>query len=514
MDIKSLLESAVEKYASRTAVICEGKSMTYKELQSKQYKLINGLFANGLRKQDHVAVLAPNCLDYVVVDWALAGAGLVRVGLNYRLSEKELIDTMNDAEVKALIVHESLMGIVDHRGAFPNVKFIVVIGEERDRTFAVPDVVSFHEVMAQYPDSKPQVTVQDGDIYQLMYTSGTTGKPKGVILTHQIIFQVVMNQLADTFPATLNDAFLLVGHLSHAGNARCLPFYAKGAKVVLLPKFTPEAFFETVEKEKVTMTSLVPTTLNMLLNFENRENYDYSTLKLVTYGASPMPVEKLRQAMNIFGPVLYQSYGQTEAMVTISYMSKEEHVINLEACPERLSSAGRPHTGVHVKIVDDQGQEVGVGEVGEVIVSGAHIMKGYWKRPKETEETLKGRWIYTGDLGRKDEEGYLYLVGRKKQMIISGGLNVYPVEVEQVIYNHPGVNEAIVYGVPDEKWGEMVVASVVLKPDHSLTSEELQTFCKQFLAGYKCPKKIEFVPDLPKNATGKIIRPAHAAASK
>jgi acyl-CoA synthetase (AMP-forming)/AMP-acid ligase II len=278
---------------------------------------------------------------------------------------------------------------------------------------------------------------------------------------------------------------------------------------VIVPEFNAEVAFDTIEKEKVTVVKTVPTVLVRMLAHPDIRKRDLRSVRTIIYGASPMPIEPLRQALQIFGPIFIQNYGQSEAPMTISLLRKEDHILEGEIDKKaRLTSAGRPYTLVEVRVVDEHGKDTAVGETGEVIVRGDHVMKEYWQLPQETEETLKDGWLHTRDMARVDRDGYIYLVDRKSEMIISGGLNIYPNEVEQVLYEHPAVLEAAVFGVPDKDWGEAVKAVVALKPGMKATEQELIDFCKSRLASYKKPKTIDFIPSLPKSPEGKVLRRA------
>jgi acyl-CoA synthetase (AMP-forming)/AMP-acid ligase II len=272
--------------------------------------------------------------------------------------------------------------------------------------------------------------------------------------------------------------------------------------------WSPSAALETIKRERVTIIKTVPTVLMRLLDYPGIEDYDLSSLRTIIYGGSPMPLERLKKGIGLLGQVFVQSYGQAEAPMTIATLSKEDHVVfGTQEEVNRLASVGRPYTLVDVRVVDDDGDDVPLGELGEVIVSGDHIMKEYWhQRPEVTAETVKDGWVHTRDIGRLDENGYLYLIDRKSEMIITGGLNVYPAEVEQVLYSHPAVEIAAAIGVPDEEWGESIRVFIVLKPGILASEAELLEFCKQNMSSYKKPKSIEIRDSLPMSGAGKVAR--------
>ena len=319
---------------------------------------------------------------------------------------------------------------------------------------------------------------------------------------------VTRNILLDMLPhITSEDVYLALQPLYHGAGLFVLGAWIRGLKHVTVARFDPEIAFEAIEKEGVTVIKTVPTVLIRLLNHPDIDKHDLSCVDTIIYGASPMPVDRLKEGIRRFGPVFVQGYGQTEAQGTVTFLSKEDHKLEGTAQETaRLASVGKAYTYVDVRVVDDSDKEVATGEPGEVIVRGDHIMKSYWKLPKEqTDEKLRDGWIYTGDIGKMDEQGYLYLVDRKGSMIISGGLNVFPSEVEQVLYRYPGIVEAAVFGIPDEQWGEAIKAVVVLKPGVKATEESIIAFCKRELAHYKVPRSVEFRDTLPKSDTGKIL---------
>jgi acyl-CoA synthetase (AMP-forming)/AMP-acid ligase II len=286
-----------------------------------------------------------------------------------------------------------------------------------------------------------------------------------------------------------------------------LPFMLRGGRSIILPGFEVDLLLKTIEKEKVTHLLLVPTMINMLLNHPDIHRYNLSSIRTIFYSASPMPVERIKQALRLFGPVLIQGYGCTESSALITYLSKEDHMFEKDPKKmKRLASCGVPIMTCEVQVVDENGKSVKPGEVGEIIERGDDTMLGYWKDPERTAETLKNGWLYTRDMATVDEDGYIYIVDRKADMIISGGYNIYPSEVEEVLYRHPAVYEASVIGVPDDLWGESVKAIVVLKKGMKATEDELIQHCKNHMSSYKKPKSVDFVSDLPKNPYGKILR--------
>jgi acyl-CoA synthetase (AMP-forming)/AMP-acid ligase II len=319
-----------------------------------------------------------------------------------------------------------------------------------------------------------------------------------------------MNYYADVYPLSPEDIVLHLAPLTHGSGFYALPSVGKGALNLILKakKFDPELVFQTIEERRVTnIAFLTPTMINMLINSPYIDKYDLSSLRCIVYGGSPMYVEDLKRAVRKMGKIFVQIYGQGEAPMTISYLRKEEHLIDgTEEEMARLMSAGIPRTDAEVKIFDEEDRELPPGKMGEIVVRGDIVMKGYWNKPDDTAETLRGGWLHTGDLGMMDDKGYIYIMDRKRDMIISGGINIYPREIEEVILRHPAVYEVAVVGVPDPVWGESIKAIVVLRDGTKTTEEEIIDFCKENIASFKKPKSVEFVDSLPKSAYGKILK--------
>jgi len=487
------------EFSDRVAIKFREQAFTFFETNERANRLANGLMNLGIKKGDRVAILLNNCNQWVETDFAIMKSGFVRVGLNARLSMKEHEYVLNDCEASTLVVGDNFLeGIHSIQPELKFLKRIVSVGGPGVKE------LNFEELISQSPAFEPQVEMEETDLFRIAYTSGTTGKPKGVMLTHKASKHTMLNMMLER-PIGQNDVMLHVGPLSHASGSYVLPHWVRGAKSVIMDHFDIETFLGMIQKERVTNLMMVPTMIIRLLNYPDLKKYDLSSLRSIGYGAAPMAEDKIKEAFKVFGPILSQGYGQMEAPMTISYLSREDHV--MDSSPEkakRLLSAGKPYVDVQVKVVDEDGKEVPPGEVGEIIVKSDHQMIGYWKKEKETQEAIKNGWIYTRDMGYMDEKGYLYLVDRKGDMIISGGFNIYPREIEEVLNRHATVMEVAVFGVPDEEWGEAVKALVVLKPGMKASEQDLVKFCSENLTRFKKPKSIEFVPDLPKNPYGKI----------
>jgi len=503
MDQATLISRYAEYYGTKTAIVFGEKRWSFQEVNERANALAHGLMGLGVKKAERVASLLRNCPQHIEILFAKFKMGAVDVGLNSRLAPEELVWQLNDCEARALFVGEDQWRKISSvRDQIPTLKDVILLHGRQT------DTIPYEEFINGQSKKDLHVELEGEKPGRIFYTGGTTGQAKGIVVTWQSDLSVTRNLLLDMIPDLHSaDVFLGLQPLYHATGTFILPCWLRGAAHVVVEDFDPARAFWAIEKERVTIIKTVPTVLVRLMASPEIKQRDFRSVRTLIYGASPMPVEKLKEAIQIFGPIFIQNYGQSEAPMTICLLKKEDHVI--EGSPERvarLASIGRPYTMVRVKVADEEGKEVPPGELGEILVQGDHMMLGYWKNPEATQETLKDGWIYTRDIGRMDEKGYIFLVDRKSEMIISGGLNVYPQEVEQVLYQHPAVMEATVFGVPDEKWGESIKAAVVLKAGTRATAEELIEFCKARLASYKKPTSVDILAELPKSDTGKILR--------
>ena len=426
------------------------------------------------------------------------------VPINFRLHPKEYEFIIDHSDSVAIVFGEDFKDTLHSlREEMPKVKHYICLSNPCEGMLDYEELISNHS--AEFDD----VEVDRDDLAWLFYTSGTTGQPKGAMLTHGNLLAMNMNFYADMSPLGPDDAILHAAPLSHGSGLYALPNIGKAANNVILEtrSFDPKVVCETIEKRKITNMFAAPTMVKTLVTWPGIDNYDLNSLRCLIYGGAPMYVEDLKEAMRKLGKCLVQLYGQAEAPMTISYLRKEEHM--LEGTEEemgRLKSAGIPRTDVEVKVLDENDNEVPLGTVGEVVVKGEVVMKGYWKNPEATTGTLRHGWLHTGDLGKMDERGYVYLLDRSKDMVISGGENIYCREIEDVIVHHPAIYEVAVIGVPDDKWGEAVKAIVSLKLGMKASEQEIINFCKQNLASYKKPKSVDFIDELPKNPYGKILK--------
>ena len=478
---------ALQVVPDQIAVIDGDQQLSYRELSRRMARLVAAVSAAGLRRGDRIALLMANGHRYIETYLALPAAGFVIVPLNARLADAELEYICSDAGVRMLITDRptgSLDGLAEHIVRVPDAyeQFIGAIAGD--------------ELFVGDPATAP------GDIAGLFYTGGTTGPAKGVMLTHQNLLANMWNTLTSC-GLTPEDRYLVMAPMFHAaGTIAVLGCVALGATQVTVPAFDAALVLDTIEHERITTTLAVPTMLVAICEEQAQRPRDTSSLRLMTHGASPVAVETLKRTRALFATTdLTHLYGATElAPLATAFIGEQHHLDG-----PRARSCGQPVVGCRVEVVDEQGRILPHGEVGEVVVQGDNVMLGYWNKPDETARALRDGWYHSGDLGSFDANGFLYLVDRAKDMIVSGGENVYSSEVEQALMTHPGVLECAVYAIPDDVWGEAVAASVVLRSPVEV--EELQQHCRTLIAGFKVPKRIDVVDGaLPKSAAGKILK--------
>lgn len=510
MTIGDYYDRCVDFFGDRTAVTFHDQSYTYRDLGYQANCLLHALQKMGFKKGDKIAFLMANCPEYIFCEYALAKGGYIRVPLAVLLSSNDHIYMMNQAECTALIYHESLAPRVkEMMPHLETVAHFICISE--DPANIMEGHHHLQAMIESHPPEVEKVDIDPEDLVGIYYTGGTTGKPKGVMLSHRAWVYTILIEMLD-LGFGWEEVFLYPTPLTHAGGCLMLPVLLRKGRCVIIDHFDPKILLETIEKEKVTMTFLVPTMIYVLLDYPDLKKYDTSSLRNVIYGASAIAPERLKQALNTFGPIFSQLFGQTEAPMMFSVLSREEHVVeDPEREMEILSSAGRPTFHAQIRLVDEEGNDVKRGEAGEVIVKCANIMTGYFKNPEATAETVKDGWLYSGDIAKQDGEGFLYIVDRKKDMIVSGGFNIFPREVEDVLFEHPAVKGAAVIGVPHEKWGEEVKALVVLHEGQTATEEELIKFVKGRKGSLMAPKTVEFWDEIPLTNLGKLDKKAMRA---
>lgn len=498
------LVDSLDRFADREAVRADGKSYTYRELDERSNAVANALVERGIEPGDRVALVMSNCLGYVIADLALLKAGAVKLPLNDMLTEDEFEYMLRDSGAGTVIAGpnftETLGSLTD---AVDTVEHGVVIDADHDRFESLADLEAEGD-----NTTAPDVTVRPEDPSGHFYTGGTTGDPKGVVHSHDNFLQNMYAHITE-LDLTGNDTLLLMTPLPHSAGAFLWAALLVGATSVIRPGFEPGQALADIEEHDVTWTFLVPTMIYTVLDHPDLESTDTSSLETLVYGAAPMTPARLKEGLEAFGGVFTQFYGQTEVPNIITVLGKEEHRIALEKNKEqRLGSAGQPALMADVKIVDTEtGERQPPGSEGEIMATASYVMEEYWKLPEKTAETVENGWIHTGDVGKRDEDGYVYLLDRKSNMIISGGMNVYSTDVEDVLVTHEGVSQVAVIGIPDEKWGEAVTA-IVVPEDESIVAEDIQAFADEELADYKRPKQIKFRDELPQTPYGKIDKKA------
>jgi fatty-acyl-CoA synthase len=494
-----LLVTAIQRGGDRIAFIHGERQISYRAFGQQLARLVAALDAHGLQKGDTIATLSGNRPEAYLVSAAGYLMGLTVGWINPTASENDQAYLLNDAGVRTLfadpeLFRERTQKLVERTGV-QQVWWLAP-------TDAGTDLATLCRDMAP-ARLQPRASADDAAV--LVYTGGTTGVPKGVIHTHRVQVAMTLMQLADwDWPQDIR--YLALTPITHAAGAFILPTLLRGGTVVLAHGFSPDKFIDLVERHRITTTFLVPTMLYVLLDHARMADADLSSLKMVAYGAAPMVPSRLIEGMRRMGPVFMQLYGQSEAPMMITTLRQSDH--DPEHHPERLASCGLPVMGNLVRLLDEAGHEVAPGEVGEICVRSPLVMAGYLNKPEETAKAFRHGWLYTGDLARQDADGYLYIVDRSKDMIISGGFNVYPREVEDVLGLHPAVSSAAVVGVPDAKWGEQVRAMVVLKQGQSASAEALIALVREHKGAVSAPKQIRFVEQLPVTTIGKLDKKA------
>lgn len=501
MRLIDYFDRGAERFPERACLVDGNQSWTYSEIGGLSQQVALGLLAAGLGDESRVAIYSPNHAMAYACILGVTRAGCTWVTVNARNAIDENTYILGNTETEWLFYHSDFEGYIDQiRQDCPGIKNYVCLDKPGGYGRILDDW------MAPHTGTAPDLPHDPNAIALLISSGGTTGRPKGVMITHANI--ETMNTCFNTgMPTSEPPVYLMVAPMTHAAGVTSFALLASGATNVIMAKADPEGIMQTIERDKVTHLFLPPTVIYVMLAHPNVRNYDYSSLQNFIYAAAPMSADKLRQAIEVFGPVMTQTYGQAEAVMICTFFSPEQHVDALKNGNERrLLSCGQPVPYMRVEAMDDDGNLLPRGESGEIVVRGGLVMKGYYNNPQATEEASQFGWHHTGDIGYKDEDDFVYIVDRKKDMIISGGFNVYPSEIEQVIWTHDAVQDCAVIGVPDEKWGEAVKAVIELKAGASVSDDEIIALCKGKLGSVKAPKTVEFWDELPRSPVGKVLK--------
>ncbi len=487
-NLASLLTKTAAGGADRPAVKLDDFVLTYGILDEGSARVAGLLAAHGFQPGDRVGLMLPNVPHFPLVYYGILRAGGIVVPMNVLLREREVAYYLSDSGAKLLFAWNGFTDAAAPGAKEAGSELIEVVPGEFEQ-----------QVMAAEP-RREVAEVEDDDTAVLLYTSGTTGRPKGAELSHANLLANVETTLASVIQVQPDDVVLGALPLFHSFGQTCTlnTCVAGGGTLTLLPRFDPEKALEIVQRDKVTIFEGVPTMYSALLHLPDKERFDVSTLRLCASGGSAMPGEVLRAFEEAFGCVILEGYGLSETSPVASFNHPDRD--------RKVGSIGTPIDGVELRLLDEDGAEVETGEVGEIVVRGHNVMKGYWRQPEATAAALRDGWLHTGDLARADEDGFFFIVDRKKDMIIRGGYNVYPREIEEVLYEHPAVAEAAVVGVPDDDLGEEIGAAVALKPGAAAEPDELRAFVKERVAAYKYPRHVWLVESLPRGPTGKILK--------
>jgi long-chain acyl-CoA synthetase len=487
-NLATILTETAAEHGDRTAIKLDDVELSYRELDGSTAHMAGVLREKGLEPGDRVGIMLPNVPYFPVVYFGVLRAGGVVVPMNVLLKGREVEFYLQDSDAKLLFAWHDFAEAAEKGAGQAGVDCVLV------------EPGGFEKLVGEADPVTEMAETEADDTAVILYTSGTTGKPKGAELTHSNLYKNCTVAGSTLGEFSEDDVVLGALPLFHSFGQTCgmNASIAVGSMLTMLPRFDPEKALEIIQRDKVTVFQGVPTMYNAMLHAEDRDRYDTSCLRLCMSGGSAMPVELMKGFEEAFDCKILEGYGLSETSPVASFNHPDKE--------RKAGSIGTPIEGVEMKVVDDDGNEVAQGEIGEIVIKGHNIMKGYWNRPDATEESIKDGWFHSGDMAKVDEDGYFFIVDRKKELIIRGGYNVYPREIEEVLYEHPAIQEAAVIGVPDDKMGEEVGAAVVLKKGEDVSENDLRDYVKQEVANYKYPRQIWFVDELPKGPTGKILK--------
>jgi long-chain acyl-CoA synthetase len=494
MNLVELADQHYRKFGEQVSVIFEDQEYTNLQLLRFADQLASGLRGLGVAMGDKVMVMLMNCPEVLISYQGILRTGAIIVPVISFLGDREIMHILRNSESKVLITNRHLMSKIEKGLAtLETLKHVLIVENEE-----IPETIKFWDLVKRSSGEPVLTDIDEYDLAVILYTAGTTGEPKGVMLTHRNLYSNVVNSsaISDIGP---DDVMLHVLPLSHSYGLTVMNTgYMFPHKNILMRWFDTEEAFRLIEKYKVTGFSGSPVMFAMMFNSPLADKYDLSSLRRCGSGSAPLPLDILRGFQEKFSCPIREGYGLSEAAPIVTTHRPD--------MPQKPGSIGTPIPGVEVRIVDEADNDLPVGDIGELILRGPNVSPGYYKMPEETGQAFRNGWLYTGDMAKMDEDGYLFIVDRKKDLIIRGGLNIYPWDVEAVIYEHPSVQDVVVVGVPDPIMGEEVKAFVVLKPGHHVTGQELIGFCRESLGKFKCPKYIEFIDQIPRNPIGKVLR--------
>ena len=503
MRLHDFLDYYANNYPDGDFAVQGQRRVSYREALAEVHQLSNAFAAAGIGPSDRVALLSKNSIEYAICYYAASKSGVVPVPMNYRLAPPEWAYIINDSGSTMVIASaEYVEGIDTIRSELQSVGHFVAVGDSTKSGWT-----GYGSLIGGQTATAPSHDVNSTDDLLQMYTSGTTGRPKGTVLTHNNVCENIQ-QCSPTLNMERGDQFLIVAPMYHAAAGFCTFLtVSRGGCLCIQEDFNPTEVVRVLSEENIASTLLVPAMIQAcLVAVPDVAQRRYDNLRSLAYGASPIAEGTLRRAMEVFKCDFIQAFGMTELSPVATFLTPDDHRRALEEKPELLLSAGKPILGTEARIVDEDDNPVPNGTMGELLIRGPQVMKGYWNLPEETAEALRGGWMHTGDAGTMDDEGYVYIQDRVKDMILSGGENVYPRVVEDVLFKHPAVADAAVIGVPDEQWGETVKAVVVLRDGQSATGEEIVEFCRSHLGEFELPRSVDTVPALPRNASGKVLK--------